>query len=681
MNKFYLFLALCISVYACQKESFDKEEALTNTAPSFKEHNYLPEETPELQDTVPLSPKSIFKTTRKLEEELGEEFRWKMVDDFTFWSAVKAGETSLISIGFEKDTPVFDDSNSPVKDQVLQFLIEELEKKNPGKKYEVSDLNPRHFKFIDAVMVEIDDYEILGKLRRLETIRYVEPESFDIDQFILNEINNKSSFLCLFGSPVTSSHISRKYAFNLNSRIPWQYEANKVYGAWDHSKKGDGVTIALIDTGISANQTRLGSQFATGESSNRFISRRAYMAGGWDDECGHGTTMAGQIAAPLNGQGAIIGAAYKANLISYRVANDVFLNKSWERQNVVDAIENVVEEGIAKIMAMAMGRFTYSGILKDASNLASDNDILFICAAGSFAGIDLYPAKHGSNVAVTVVKDDADGLNLSTFNGNAKGDFVDFCVYMKRNVSSPLEEFGGGMGMSGSALIEAKGSSAGVATVSGIAAMILSNGPWYNKWHIIDKMKHSASIFKQQNTRDDKFGWGVIDAESAVRSVNPWFYACDVAGPSSPATGSIINYDFNKSGPLSWFVRNRIDGFQWTNQAAGHIKFLTNGEFEICCGNNHCTDCVMVNAGSNNSNTNTNTCTVSGPTSVPPGYTADYNFNLSGSVNWYVNSSSGAYQWINQSLGQIRFYSTGTYTVCAQQGNCSDCITVSIDHL
>jgi len=573
-------LGVAVFMTSCEQEAIQVENLsdFQSSEVLFAKHDYLPDEIPDFQNNPPLKSKSIFKEITTLEK--------------------------MISIGYKKDVPVYKDNTASTRDQILNFMVTELQKKKSGANVSLSDIKPRYFKYIDAVMIEVDDYEILGKLRRLKTIRYVEPESLDIDTFLLPDNNEKSGSNheksgCGGAGIVSDDKISRRFSHNNNSRIPWQYDANNVYGAWNHSNKGKGVAVALIDTGISADQDLLDQNqlFATGESSGRTIIKRTEFSTSPNDNCGHGTTMAGQIAGPLNNQGGLIGAAYKADLISYRVADGVLLNMAWERVNVVDAVEDIVQRKEAKIIALAMGRIQHSGILDDAAVLANENGILMICAAGSGGSGALNPAKHYSTIAVTVVKYGNSAVNLESFGGNATGSFVDFCVYMKRDGSGD-ERFGGGMRMNDNNLRNAKGSSSGVATVAGIAAMILSNGSWHDKWLIIDRMKWSASIFTQENRKDSDFGWGVIDAEAAVRRANGWLFDCDITGPEVvTALNTTIDYDYSSNNQTSktWFVRNRDNDFTWTNQNYGMIKFNSYGTFEICCTNSEdCTDCVNV---------------------------------------------------------------------------------------
>jgi serine protease len=116
--------------------------------------------------------------------------------------------------------------------------------------------------------------------------------------------------------------------------------------AWNQST-GAGITVGVIDTGLSSNQVMLGSQFNSGESSNRSVQAfGTYQTGYWwwkrsdgpNDQCGHGTAMSGVVASPRNTVGNAVGVAYNSSLISVRGTSDVIVNTGNEKDGVADAL-------------------------------------------------------------------------------------------------------------------------------------------------------------------------------------------------------------------------------------------------------------------------------------------------------------------------------------------------------
>jgi len=81
------------------------------------------------------------------------------------------------------------------------------------------------------------------------------------------------------------------------------------------SATGENIRIAVVDSGIDSSHTEFNQRTILG-------SDFASSSGGYGtDDHGHGTHVAGIIAAQKNNYG-MRGVAYAAQLYSYRVAND-----------------------------------------------------------------------------------------------------------------------------------------------------------------------------------------------------------------------------------------------------------------------------------------------------------------------------------------------------------------------
>ena len=81
---------------------------------------------------------------------------------------------------------------------------------------------------------------------------------------------------------------------------------------------GAGIKIAVVDSGVIAAEAATGSSISIdAANSYDFISN---VSGSSSDPNGHGTHVAGIIAAPKNGSG-MHGIAYNATLIDFKVAN------------------------------------------------------------------------------------------------------------------------------------------------------------------------------------------------------------------------------------------------------------------------------------------------------------------------------------------------------------------------
>ncbi len=146
---------------------------------------------------------------------------------------------------------------------------------------------------------------------------------------------------------------------------------------------GDGIKVAVIDTGVDYNHPDL---FGFGP--------RGKVVGGFDfienddmplDTNGHGTEVAGIIAA----NGNLKGIASKAKILAYRVSDT---GESVSSELIVKAIERAVQDG-ADIINISLGVNRTNDKIEDAINFAVGKGIVVIAAAGN-SGPD--PSTIGS---------------------------------------------------------------------------------------------------------------------------------------------------------------------------------------------------------------------------------------------------------------------------------------------
>ncbi len=161
---------------------------------------------------------------------------------------------------------------------------------------------------------------------------------------------------------------------SIKDNIP---EGVKLIGApkfWNKGKKGIGVTIAIIDTGCDVTHEDLEDSivgvrnFTTDDNSKKDIVT---------DYVGHGTHVAGIIAANENGKG-IIGVAPKAKLVILKALSKSGGSYKWVTNAINYAILKKVD-----IISMSLGGKFDDRNLHNAIIEAVKNNILVVCAAGN----------------------------------------------------------------------------------------------------------------------------------------------------------------------------------------------------------------------------------------------------------------------------------------------------------
>lgn len=143
---------------------------------------------------------------------------------------------------------------------------------------------------------------------------------------------------------------------------------------WKKSK-GQGITIAILDTGCDVSHPDLkeriigGKNFTNDDSGNPYIYR---------DYNGHGTHVAGTIAAVENQKG-VIGVAPESNLLIVKVLD---ANGSGQYDWIIKGIQYAIEHKV-DIISMSLGGPDNVTELHEAIQKAVFNNILVVCAAGN----------------------------------------------------------------------------------------------------------------------------------------------------------------------------------------------------------------------------------------------------------------------------------------------------------
>ncbi len=474
---------------------------------------------------TPLEKSAINKAIYSSLEKTGE-FKWGENDVHLAWSAL-VNSDSVLAIGYQPKgfvnieerlghIDINDSEWVNAKNEIITFIVEVLNAEKASGNVKVPDfLVYEEDRFLPIFYIKTSSENLLEKLRAHELVRYAEPLGYDMDE----EGGLRSSSGCGSNNPDWSLSYPADYTYAaLGGKISWHLDESFVPQAWAHST-GDNIGVCLIDTGTSPNQSKLNSNFTEGLSNNRYIVRLGTYVDSWwwwadpdgpDDDCGHGTSMAGIIAAP-NGYYSSVGVAYKANLIAIRATSDVFLSNSREKNGVKDALVIAGNRSDVKIISMSIGTPFWSSTVADGVYYAYNRGKLIFAAAGTsttwttWAGV-IFPARMWQCTAVTGIKDN--GYNhCSTCH---YGDEVEFSIIMEKagNGRKALT-----LAMSGNQPSTVGGSSAATATTAGIAALVWAKHPTYSRWQIKQRMINAAEL---HNNPDDDYGYGRINAKKAV---------------------------------------------------------------------------------------------------------------------------------------------------------------------
>ena len=183
----------------------------------------------------------------------------------------------------------------------------------------------------------------------------------------------------------------------------WNLRMIRMPEAWDLSR-GKGVVVAVIDTGIAYEDhddyvqvpDLSGARFVPGYD---FVHDTDHP----NDDNGHGTHVAGNIAQRTNNGIGVAGVAFEARLMPLKVLDRSGIGNS---ADIADAIRWAVDHG-AKVLNLSLGGPGYSGVMERAVAYARAKGAVVVCAAGNAGtGQVSYPAAYAGAVAVGAVGPD-----------------------------------------------------------------------------------------------------------------------------------------------------------------------------------------------------------------------------------------------------------------------------------
>ena len=279
--------------------------------------------------------------------------------------------------------------------------------------------------------------------------------------------------------------------------VPWGIDRIDADLSWGISK-GNGIKIAVVDTGIESTHPDL---IANVKGGVRYVSG---TAGNYNDDNGHGSHVAGTIAALNNGIG-VVGVAPNASLYGVKVLNsqgsgwcsDIIAGIDWSNAYRMN------------IITMSLGGCGIQSV-HDAIIRADNSGIVLVAAAGNSGGSISYPAAYDEVIAVT-----ATDINNYIAVFSSRGPKAELAA-PGVNIYSTYK--GGGYAT-------LSGTSMATPHVTGVVALLLAttipvtydldgDGKW-DPIEVRNKLHASATDLGDAG-RDSLYGYGLVNAYGAV---------------------------------------------------------------------------------------------------------------------------------------------------------------------
>lgn len=300
-----------------------------------------------------------------------------------------------------------------------------------------------------------------------------------------------------------------------NGLMRYALEAVEAPKAWDIITGSQEIIIAVIDTGIKLDHPEFAGRLVPGYD---FVNKDDQA----DDDAGHGTHVAGVIAAALdNGQG-VAGVCPNCRLMPVKSLNANKLG-SWSQisQGILFAVDNG-----ARVINLSLGAKTFSATLVEAIQYAVDHDVIVVAAAGN-GGTDapFYPAALEGVIAVAATTNEGTRWSKSNF-----GSYIDIAA-PGTQVYSTYNDLGDAY----KGYHYMSGTSMAAPFVSGVAGLLLSAESTLSAEQVTNAMILSAEDLGAEGW-DVEYGYGKVSAFNALRSSAPDLVENSVNSPAPPTT-------------------------------------------------------------------------------------------------------------------------------------------------
>ncbi|HCT77187.1 MAG TPA: type VII secretion-associated serine protease, partial [Micromonosporaceae bacterium] len=274
----------------------------------------------------------------------------------------------------------------------------------------------------------------------------------------------------------------------------WQVSFLELAKAHQLSQ-GEGITVAVVDSGIDPDHPDL-----TGNVLKGFDVVTGGSGDGWGDVDGHGTGMAGLVAAHGHGAGngdGALGLAPKAKILPVRIDTGSGIGQG---DAMAIAIDEAVKRG-AKIISISI---TTDNRAYDPIQRAIKAGVIVVSSVGNRPK-DHFIGDPGAYPGVLAVG--ATGKDGNIANESVRGKAVALVAPGVDIVSSSKD----GKYRIGT------GTSPSTAIVAGAAASVWSKYPQLTSTQVIDHLTKTA-VDKGTPGRDDEYGFGALDLVKALNT-------------------------------------------------------------------------------------------------------------------------------------------------------------------
>ena len=280
--------------------------------------------------------------------------------------------------------------------------------------------------------------------------------------------------------------------------LPWGIDKIDAELVWPLGNTADLIKVAIIDTGIDVKHPDLINNLKGGVSAVQYTTS-------YNDDNGHGTHVAGIVAATDNTIG-VIGVGSQIDLYAVKVLDR---RGSGYLSDVIEGLDWAIANNM-QVVNMSLGTSDNILSLREAVQRVNAAGIVQVAAAGNDGGAVIYPAAYPEVIAVSATDS---SNNIASWSN--RGPEIDLAA-PGVNIYSTYK---------GQTYKILSGTSMAAPHVAGAAALVLNtpvgsydtniNGKW-DPIEVQQKLQDRA-VNLGATGFDSLYGWGLVNAYNAVQ--------------------------------------------------------------------------------------------------------------------------------------------------------------------
>lgn len=303
----------------------------------------------------------------------------------------------------------------------------------------------------------------------------------------------------------------------------WYLDSVNAQKGWSDTRTNNNVTVAVIDTGINFNHIDLKdnidstyARYIHYNSSYTGIISESYTTSETTSRYGHGTHVAGIVAARANNSQMFAGTSYNATILpiktfieypgySQPITDDALVITAY---NYIFKLKDLGYDSL-KVINLSLGGDDRDASLESVINKAKQQyGILTVCAAGNEnTSSPVYPSDFPEVISVTSVN-----------SSNQKSDFSNYGT--AKDIAAPGTNIWSTYPTSNSGYAMLSGTSMAAPVVSGAAALLWAKDPSLS----VDRVKSilCSTTTSMPNIPSYYYmGTGKLNIEAALASIEP----------------------------------------------------------------------------------------------------------------------------------------------------------------